>query len=80
MTRKERLELIAKRLSEITGTHCRYVAGDDGKCYAIWQTCGCNLKTLLIGYCNAKELERQYYVFERAWNMAKHQNKKRNGN
>lgn len=62
---------ITARMSEIIGKPCKAQLSDLGGTVGIWVTGdGDTLSDLIIGYANAKEIERQFYAFEKGWNMA----------
>lgn len=74
MTTKENDEAkeIARQMSELIGKPCSMLESDLGGRFSIWISGeGGALLEMIIGFAPIKELHRQFYAFEKAWNMAK---------
>lgn len=75
MTKRQETELkeITRRLSKMVGEPCEVNESNFGGTFSVWikdKKSGA-LIIKLIGYAPFKELLNQYYVFHRAWNLAK---------
>lgn len=76
-TKKIQVELdnITRFLSKMVGVPCRWHESDLGGRFSVWKSNEDGaLIERLIGFASIKELWHQFYIFQRAWNMAKHQN------